>query len=63
MILKNLLNLAVDLLHQKCPETCTEALIRVDIMISNDNQMAVNEFESWEAGIWSKLRKLYQTRM
>lgn len=32
-----------------CPESLVSGLVRVDIMISNDNKMVVNEFESLEA--------------
>ena len=52
--LKKFAELAVSMLSARCPETCTEALLRVDIMYSNDNKMIVNEFESWDACIWGK---------
>lgn len=45
------------MLSQRCPETCTEALLRVDIMFSNENKMIVNEFESWDACIWGQSRE------
>ena len=46
---------AVSMLKTRCPETCIDGLIRVDIMFSNDeNKMIVNEFESLEANFYSK---------
>ena len=44
---------AVMMLKYSCPAICCEALIRVDIMISNDNKIIVNEFESLEACTYS----------
>ena len=41
---------AVSMLKTRCPETCIDGLLRVDIMFSNDeSKMIVNEFESLEA--------------
>ena len=47
---------AVAMLKHACPSICCEALIRVDIMISNDDKIIVNEFESLEACTYSAKR-------
>jgi hypothetical protein len=41
--------IAVRRLHVACPSALTEFLVRVDIMESNEGNMIVNEFESFEA--------------
>ena len=41
------------MLKIRCPETCIDGLVRVDIMLSNDeNKIIVNEFESLEANFY-----------
>ena len=41
------------MLNTRCPETCIDGLVRVDIMLSNDeNKIIVNEFESLEANFY-----------
>jgi hypothetical protein len=52
--LANFVETAIQVLKTGNPNSITESVVRVDVFQRNDGKMVVNEFESLEAGIWSK---------
>ena len=61
--MKHFAETSVFILKTRCPETCIDGLVRVDIMLSNDeNKIIVNEFESLEANFYITKHNFYFTK-
>lgn len=50
---------AIQQLRTNCPEALVSGLVRVDIMVDDNGDMVLNEFESLEAGHQSATRNSF----